>query len=119
MNPYPISKEDIEDCCGEIAEDFEDSMDDHEKLVSILDYQGNYCTEHCKTKQVNAFLHHVKEECSSLVSESYMAKGKDQGDKSGMDSVTTPIRMVVDPSMTRFNEILAKEENRIGLVLIS
>ena len=33
-----------------------------------------------------------------------------------MDSVTTPIRMVVDPSMTRFNEILAKGENRIGLI---
>ena len=28
-----------------------------------------------------------------------------------MDSVTTPVRMVVDPSMTRMNEILAKGEN--------
>ena len=34
-----------------------------------------------------------------------------------MDSVTTPIRMVVDPSMTRFNEILAKGKNRIGLII--
>ena len=83
VNPYPISKEDIEDCCGEIAEDFEDSMDDHEKLVSMLDYQENYCMEHCKTKRVNAFMHHMKEECSSLLSESYMAKEKDQGNKSG------------------------------------
>jgi len=33
-----------------------------------------------------------------------------------MDSVTTPVRMVVDPSMTRMNEILAKGENRIGLI---
>ncbi len=33
-----------------------------------------------------------------------------------MDSVTTPVRMVVDPSMTRMNEILAKGENRIGQI---
>ena len=33
-----------------------------------------------------------------------------------MDSMTTPVRMVVDPPMTRFNEILAKGENRIGLI---
>ena len=33
-----------------------------------------------------------------------------------MDSVTTPVRMVVDPSMTKMNEILAKGENRIGLI---
>ncbi|XP_023320317.1 uncharacterized protein LOC111695291 [Eurytemora carolleeae] len=35
-----------------------------------------------------------------------------------MDSVTTPVRMVVDPSMTRMNKILAKGENRIGLIFI-
>ena len=33
-----------------------------------------------------------------------------------MDSVTAPIWMVMDPSMTKFNEILAKGENRIGLI---
>jgi len=33
-----------------------------------------------------------------------------------MDSMTTPVRMVVDPTMTKFNEILAKGENRIGLI---
>ena len=33
-----------------------------------------------------------------------------------MDSMTTPVRMVVDPTMTHFNEILAKGENRIGLI---
>ena len=33
-----------------------------------------------------------------------------------MDSMTTPVRMVVDPPMTRFNEILAKGESRIGLI---
>ena len=33
-----------------------------------------------------------------------------------MDSVTTPVRMVVDPTMTKFNEILAKGENRMGSI---
>ena len=33
-----------------------------------------------------------------------------------MDSITTPVRMVVDPTMTKLNEILAKGENRIGLI---
>ena len=93
VNPYPISKEDIEDCCGELAEDFEDSVDDHEKLISILDYQENFCTAHGKTNQVNAFLHHVKEykgsvcgtaeECSSPICGTNIAQGKDQGDNSG------------------------------------
>jgi len=93
VSPYPISKEDIEDCCGEIVEDFEDSMDDHEKLESVLDYQDNFCTEHSKTDGVNAFLHHVKEykrsvcgtaeECYSPVRETNIAQEKDQGDSSG------------------------------------
>ena len=30
-----------------------------------------------------------------------------------MDSVTMPVRMVVDPTMTHLNEIIAKGENRI------
>ncbi len=33
-----------------------------------------------------------------------------------MDSVTTPVCMVVDPSMIKMNVILAKGENRIGLI---
>ena len=33
-----------------------------------------------------------------------------------MDSVTTPVRMVVDPTITKFNEILAKGENRMGSI---
>ena len=32
------------------------------------------------------------------------------------DSVSTPVRMVVDPTMTGFNNIIAKGENRIGLI---
>ena len=31
-----------------------------------------------------------------------------------MDSMTTPVRMVLDPTMTSFNKILAKRENNIG-----
>ena len=38
VNPYPIKREDIEDCNGETEEDFEESLDDHEKLTSILEY---------------------------------------------------------------------------------
>ena len=33
-----------------------------------------------------------------------------------LDSMTTPVRMVVDPTMTSFNEILAKGENRLGII---
>jgi len=33
-----------------------------------------------------------------------------------MDSVTTPIRMVVDPTMSKLNEILAKGENKLGSI---
>ena len=50
VNPYPISKEDIEDCCGETAEDFEDSVDDHERLISILEYQENFWDQHSPRK---------------------------------------------------------------------
>ena len=32
------------------------------------------------------------------------------------DSVSTPVRIVVDPTMTGFNNIIAKGENRIGLI---
>ena len=30
------------------------------------------------------------------------------------DSVSTPVRLVVDPRMTKLNVILAKGENRLG-----
>ena len=33
-----------------------------------------------------------------------------------MDSMTTPVRMVVDPTMTSFNEILAKGEKNIASI---
>ena len=32
------------------------------------------------------------------------------------DSLSTPVRMVIDPTMTMFNLLLAKGENRIGLI---
>ena len=32
------------------------------------------------------------------------------------DSISTPVRMVVDPTMTSFNLLLAKGENRLGYI---
>ena len=34
------------------------------------------------------------------------------------DSISTPVRMVVDPTMTFFNLLLAKGENRLGYMYI-
>ena len=36
VNTYQIKKEDILDCNGDMLEDFEDSLDDHEKLIEIV-----------------------------------------------------------------------------------
>ena len=35
INPYPITEEDLMDCNGKIPEQFEESLDDHEKLLFI------------------------------------------------------------------------------------
>ena len=34
------------------------------------------------------------------------------------DSISTPVRMVVDPTMTSFNLLLAKGENRLGYIFV-
>ena len=34
INPYPINEEDVLDCDGKIPEQFEESLDDHEKLLN-------------------------------------------------------------------------------------
>ena len=93
VNPYPINREDIEDCSGETAEDFEESLDDHENLLSILEDQGNSCTVHNRTSQVSVFLHHVMdcggnvdgavEECSSPTRGTNTAQEEDQGNNPG------------------------------------
>ena len=43
VNPYPINGEDIMDCNGEIEEELEDLLDNHEKLRSVLEDQENLC----------------------------------------------------------------------------
>ena len=104
MNPYPINREDIEDCNGETGEDFEESLDDHEILISILEKQENSCQLHSRTNQVSAFLPHVSdhrginstmapedrgsvdgfvEECSSPTRETNTALNEDQVNNSG------------------------------------
>jgi len=46
VNPHPIIEEDIIDCNGEIEDDFESSLDDHERLNLILEPQGKVCRVH-------------------------------------------------------------------------
>ncbi len=36
VNPHPIIEEDIIDCNGEVEDDLESSLDDHQRLNSIL-----------------------------------------------------------------------------------
>ena len=53
MNPYPINKDVILDCGGEIIEDLEESLDDDEKMKKILDDQGSLCKKHSAQELVN------------------------------------------------------------------
>ena len=255
INPYPITEEDLMDCNGEVPEQFEESLDDHEKLLDLLSESNTLCSVHsaqvsvqrfrdirdeglqgvhkahapiakfrnalndeeledklgfrcaecakcltCKTSsrrtaislweareqqfiedsvKVDTKLRRVlvnypflkdpveylsgvhrnpnnygqavkvyKTQCrkseavkegmrkvhADLVEKGFMVKLEDMSDKKKelirsapfqhynpwrlvmkMDSMTTPVRMVVDPTMTSFNEILAKGENKIGL----
>ena len=106
VNPYPRNREDIEDYNGEMEEEFEESLDDHERLISILEDQENSCQSHNRTRLVNSYLHHVldqgrikdfvipadlgsvdgfAEECSSPTHDSNTAleKGTGQGNNFG------------------------------------
>ena len=256
INLYPITEEDLMDCNGEVPEQFEESLDDHEKLLDLLSESDTLCSTHsvqdrtqrfrdvrgedlqgvykahasiakfrnalddeeledkmgfrcaecvkcltCKTssKKTSISLREAREQqfieesvkvdtkmrrvlvnypflkdpveylsgvhrnpnnygqavkvyktqCrksdtvkegmrkvhADLVEKGFMVKLKEMSDKKKkliknapfqhynpwrlvlkMDSMTTPVRMVVDPTMTSFNEILAKGENRIGLI---
>ena len=51
VNPYPINEEDVLDCDGEILEQLEESLDDHEKLLSLLEDSYSLCNIH--NAQVN------------------------------------------------------------------
>ncbi|MBZ5782052.1 hypothetical protein, partial [Klebsiella aerogenes] len=37
VNPYPVNEEDIEESNGMVPDQFEDLLDDHEKLLEILE----------------------------------------------------------------------------------
>ena len=51
VNPYPINEEDVLDCDGEVPEQLEESLDDHEKLLSLLEDSYSLCNIH--NAQVN------------------------------------------------------------------
>ena len=55
VNPYPINEEDILDCDGEISEQFEESLDDHEKLLSLLEDSYSLCNVHNARYNVSRF----------------------------------------------------------------
>ena len=96
VNPYPRNREDIEDYNGEMEEEFEESLDDHERL-SILEDQENSCQSHNRARLVNSYVHHFvipedlgsvdgfAEGCSSPTHDTYAAleKGTGQGNNSG------------------------------------
>jgi len=54
INPYPINEDDILESNGMIPEQFEESLDDHEKLLDLLDDSG------CKFHSARATLEKFK-----------------------------------------------------------
>ena len=46
MNPHLINREHILDCNGEMLDVFENSLDDHKKLIEILEDQDNFYKLH-------------------------------------------------------------------------
>ncbi len=65
VNPHPIIEEDIIDCNGDIEDDFESSLDDHERLNVILEPQGKVCRVHMEQEVWRTFRQHTREEISS------------------------------------------------------
>ena len=55
VNPYPINEEDLLDCNGEIPKQFEESLDDHEKLMSLLEDSYSLCNVHNALVNVSRF----------------------------------------------------------------
>jgi len=88
VNPHPINEEDIVDCSGGVEDDFESSLDDHQRLNPILEHQGNVCRVHMEQKTWKSFQQIIQEqinlgsvsgpagECSSPVRESNTALGE-------------------------------------------
>ena len=55
INPYPITEEDLMDCNGEVPEQFEESLDDHEKLLDLLSESNTLCSVHSAQVSVQRF----------------------------------------------------------------
>ena len=62
LNPHPLNKEDIMNCNGDLEDDFETCLDDHERLSSILEPQGNVCKLHLEIETGRSFEQLVKEQ---------------------------------------------------------
>ena len=54
------------DCGGEIIEDLEDSLDEHDKLLEILDDQENLCKLHSAHGMVKTFRCQIMDQEVSL-----------------------------------------------------
>jgi len=103
INPHPINEEDIVDCSGEVEDDFESGLDDHQRLNSILEHQGKVCGVHMEQETWKSFQQIIKEqinlgsvsgsagECSSPVRESNTALVED-----GVDQDVQPGSVVVN-----------------------
>ena len=91
-----------------MEEEFKESLDDYERLISILEDQENSCQSHNRTRLVNSYLHHVldqwrikdfvipadlgsvdgfAEECSSPTHDSNTALEKETGQCNNFGSV--------------------------------
>ena len=55
INSYPITEEDLMDCNGEVPEQFEESLDDHEKLLDLLSESNTLCSVHSAQVNVQRF----------------------------------------------------------------
>jgi len=63
VNPHPINEDDILDCNGEGEDDFESCLDDdHQRLSSILESQGNVCKLHMELETWRSFQQLIKEQ---------------------------------------------------------
>ena len=55
VNPYPINEEDLIDCGGVIPEQFEESLDDHEKLLDLLTGTETMCKSHSDQARIQEY----------------------------------------------------------------
>ena len=46
VNPFPINEDDLIDCNGMIPEQFDESLDDHDKLLDLLNGSDTMCKAH-------------------------------------------------------------------------